>query len=119
MNTEIYDTLVNLIDETCEEVELDDIHPEVNLLTELAVDSLSLVEVVFDIDEKYGIKVPLEDWQDGSSLTSKDQSRFKLCHVVEEIEKLVAAKEAGTQQSEPIYKQHAATVDKEAVVEEE
>lgn len=95
MKQEIYDTIVELIDETCEEVEADQIHPEVNLLSELAVDSLSLLEIVFEIEDRYDIKLGLEQWNDENAREEENQSKFVLSNVIALIEELIEEKTRG------------------------
>ena len=56
-----FDTVAGIIAETSD-VPLDQITPNSHVMKDLEVDSLSFLDITFEIDQKFGIKLPVEDW---------------------------------------------------------
>jgi acyl carrier protein len=45
-------------------VQVGDIHAEINVLSGLGIDSITLLDVTYDIDREFGITLPVERWMD-------------------------------------------------------
>lgn len=56
-----YETVAGIIAETSD-VPLERITPQSHVMKDLEVDSLSFLDIVFEIDQTFGIKLPVEDW---------------------------------------------------------
>lgn len=56
-----YETVAGIIAETSD-VPLEQITPHSHVMKDLDVDSLSFLDIVFEIDQTFGIKLPVEDW---------------------------------------------------------
>jgi acyl carrier protein len=55
-----YETVAGIISSTSD-VPVERITPESHVIKDLAVDSLAFLDITFEIDQKFGIKLPVED----------------------------------------------------------
>ena len=87
-----FDKVADIISEICD-IERDKITPESHVTEDLNVDSLDFLDAVFNIDQDFGIKIPLEDWTQNVNEGKVPGSHyFVLKNFCAEIDKLVAAK---------------------------
>ena len=90
-----FDTVANIITETCDDVPRDNIKPESHAINDLGIDSLDFLDIAFAIDKAFGIKLPIERWtqevNDGEATT---EQYFVLSNLCARIDDLVAAKGA-------------------------
>lgn len=56
-----YETVAGIISSTSD-VPLERITPESHVMKDLEVDSLAFLDITFEIDQAFGIKLPVEDW---------------------------------------------------------
>lgn len=56
-----FETVARIISSTSD-VPLEQITPESHVMKDLAVDSLAFLDIAFEIDQAFGIKLPVEDW---------------------------------------------------------
>jgi acyl carrier protein len=56
-----YETVAGIISSTSD-VPVERITPESHVIKDLAVDSLAFLDITFEIDQTFGIKLPVEDW---------------------------------------------------------
>ena len=56
-----FDIVAKVISETSE-IPLEQITPEAHAIDDLGIDSLDFLDIVFALDKKFGIKIPLERW---------------------------------------------------------
>jgi len=56
-----FDTVADVIADVCD-IERDEIKPETHVINDLGIDSLDFLDVTFDLDKKFGIKIPIEQW---------------------------------------------------------
>ena len=61
MMSSTFDTVANIIAETCD-IPREKIQPESHAIDDLGIDSLDFLDIVFALDKKFGIKIPLERW---------------------------------------------------------
>jgi acyl carrier protein len=59
--SELYRFVVGVLEETCQ-IDGSAVTPSTNLVEELAIDSVDFLDVVYEIDKKYQINLPVEDW---------------------------------------------------------
>jgi acyl carrier protein len=89
-----FDAIADIIAETCN-LERDKINPESNVIDDLDIDSLDFLDVTFAIDQKFGIKLPVERWtKEINEGNAKMGDYFVLGNLVSAIDKLVEAKGA-------------------------
>jgi acyl carrier protein len=89
-----FDTVANIISETCD-IEREKITPESHAIDDLGIDSLDFLDIVFALDKKFGIKIPLEKWtQEVNQGNASVEDYFVLKNLCARIDELVAAKTA-------------------------
>ncbi|MFO1184664.1 MAG: acyl carrier protein [Bauldia sp.] len=89
-----FDTVARVISETSE-IPLEDIKAEHHAIDDLGIDSLDFLDIVFALDKKFGIKIPLEAWtQEVNAGRAKADDYFVLGNLCSRIDELVAAKKA-------------------------
>jgi acyl carrier protein len=92
--TATFDTVAQVIHETSE-IPLDEIKPDAHAIDDLGIDSLDFLDVVFALDKKFGIKIPLEAWtKEVNQGNASVEDYFVLKNLCARIDELVAAKTA-------------------------
>lgn len=56
-----FETVADIISSTSD-VPLESIKPESHIMKDLEVDSLAFLDIAFEIDQRFNIKMPIEDW---------------------------------------------------------
>ncbi len=56
-----FETVAGIISETSD-VPLEQITPESHVIKDLEVDSLAFLDITFEIDKTFDIKLPVEEW---------------------------------------------------------
>ena len=65
------------------------IQPQTNLIDELAIDSIDFMDVTYEIDKKYKIKLPVADWMtEINAGKAKISDYFVMSKLVDRIERL-------------------------------
>jgi acyl carrier protein len=89
-----FDTVAQVIHETSE-IPLSEIKPEAHAIDDLGIDSLDFLDIVFALDKKFGIKIPLEAWtKEVNAGTASVEDYFVLKNLTARIDELVAKKNA-------------------------
>jgi len=87
----VYDEIRELVSATCGIPE-ESIQPETNLIDDLSIDSIDFMDVTYEIDRKYKIKLPVADWMTEINAGQAEIADYfvmrKLC---ERVESMVAA----------------------------
>lgn len=92
--SQVFDEVADII-ATTSEVDRDSIQPESHIVDDLQIDSLDFLDIVFAIDKKFGIKIPVEEWTEEVNSSSVPSERyFVMKNLCAEIEGLIAAKES-------------------------
>ena len=87
-----FKTVSGIIAEICD-ISKDDITLESHVTEDLGVDSLDFLDAVFNIEQTYGITIPMDEWtQQVNDGEVKGSRYFVLGNFCGEVEKLVAAK---------------------------
>jgi acyl carrier protein len=90
-----FDTVAKTIAETSD-VPIENIKPDAHAIDDLGIDSLDFLDIVFALDKKFGIKIPLEQWtQEVNQGKASVEDYFVLKNLCARIDELVAAKSAG------------------------
>lgn len=73
------------------DVPIDDIKPESHVMKDLGVDSLAFLDIAFEIDQTFGIKLPIDDWmQSVNEGKVKSEDFFLVGNLSKNIDRLVA-----------------------------
>ena len=89
-----FETVAKVISDTTE-IPLDQITPDVHTIDDLGIDSLDFLDIVFALDKKFGIKIPLEAWtEEVNEGRASVDDYFVLKNLCARIDELVAAKSA-------------------------
>ncbi len=89
-----FETIADIIAETAN-VDRAKITPEAHVINDLGIDSLDFLDIVFEVDKRFGIKVPVEAWTEQvNSGKAPAEQFFVLGALAERIDELVAAKGA-------------------------
>ena len=92
--TATFDKVADIIAETSE-IDRETITPESHTIDDLGIDSLDFLDIVFALDKKFGIKIPLEAWtEEVNQGRAKVEDYFVLKNLCARIDELVAAKNA-------------------------
>jgi acyl carrier protein len=91
-----FETVAQVIHDTSD-IPLEDIKPDAHAIDDLGIDSLDFLDIVFALDKKFGIKIPLEKWtQEVNKGNASVEDYFVLKNLCARIDELVAAKSATT-----------------------
>jgi len=64
-----------------------------NLMTDLRIDSLDFLDITYEIDKKYGINIPVEEWvEEASGQTEQMQNMFTMRDFLDRVQKLIDEK---------------------------
>ena len=90
-NQETFDVVAEIIVDLSDLSE-GEIKPESHTVNDLGIDSLEFLDIVFDIDKKFGIKMPVEQWiEEVNDGKRDDNDFFVMKNLVVRIEELRAA----------------------------
>jgi acyl carrier protein len=96
MTSQTFDVVAKVISDTSE-IPIDQITPEAHAIDDLGIDSLDFLDIVFALDKKFGIKIPLERWtEEVNQGKAAPEDYFVLKNLVARIDELIAAKSAAT-----------------------
>jgi acyl carrier protein len=91
-----FETVAEILSEICD-LPRDKIRPESHVTEDLGIDSLSFLDAVFSVDQRYDIKIPLEEWtQEVNEGKVRGSRYFVLKNFCAEVDKLIDAKSAAT-----------------------
>ena len=92
--SDVFEEVAQIIS-TTSEVPREDIQPDSHIVDDLQIDSLDFLDIVFAIDKKFGIKIPVEEWTEEVNNANVPSERyFVMKNLCTEIEGLLAAKES-------------------------
>lgn len=88
-----FETIADIIAETAS-VERAKITREAHVINDLGIDSLDFLDIVFEIDKRFGVKVPVEAWTEQvNSGKAPAEQFFVMGNLAQRIEELVTAKQ--------------------------
>lgn len=88
--TTTFETVAAIISSTSD-VPLEKITAESHVMSDLEVDSLAFLDIAFEIDQRFGIKLPIEDWlQNVNEGEVKSGDYFVIGNLCRNIDQLVA-----------------------------
>ena len=89
-----FDAIAEIIADISE-VPREQINEKSHTIDDLSIDSLDFLDIVFAIDKKFGIKVPLETWvKDINENQAPSEDYFVMGNLCTRIDELIAAKTA-------------------------
>ena len=87
-----FETIAGIIAETAN-VDRAKITPTAHVINDLGIDSLDFLDIVFEIDKRFGVKVPVEAWTEQvNSGKAPAEQFFVMGALSQRIDELVAAK---------------------------
>lgn len=89
---QVFDKIEEIILEQCdlEELNIEKIEPDFILNSELGIDSVDFLNVVFDIENEFGISIPIQDWMSNANANSEEgHNLFKMSNFVEAVVELM------------------------------
>ena len=90
-NQETFDAVAEIIADLSD-VDASEVTPDSHTVNDLGIDSLEFLDIVFDIDKKFSIKMPVEQWiEEVNEGTRDDNEFFVMKNLVIRIEELRAA----------------------------
>jgi len=94
LNQETFGTVADIIAEICS-IDRSEVTPDSHAVNDLGIDSLDFLDVTFDIDKKFGIKMPVEQWMEEVNQGNADADEFFVMkNLVARVDELRAAKAA-------------------------
>ena len=88
MNTDILSKLKEIFDEVCD-IDGDELQPSVNVISDLGVDSIDFLDITYEIDKFFKIKLPVEAWMEQINDNKKSLEDFFVVEkLVQHIEQL-------------------------------
>jgi acyl carrier protein len=92
--SDTFDIVAAVIADTSE-IPREEITPDAHAIDDLGIDSLDFLDIVFALDKKFGIKIPLEAWtEEVNEGRASVDDYFLLKNLCARIDELVAAKTA-------------------------
>jgi acyl carrier protein len=83
-----FETVAKIISSTSD-VPLERITPDSHIMKDLEVDSLAFLDVTFEIDQAFGIRLPVEEWLQNAKDGYDGEQYFILRTLCEHIDALV------------------------------
>ncbi|HRY07180.1 MAG TPA: acyl carrier protein [Hyphomicrobiaceae bacterium] len=86
-----FDAVAEIISENTD-VSKDDIKPESHLMRDLGIDSLAFLDLAFEIDQRFSIQMPVEDWMQSVNQGDVQSDEFFIVgNLCRHIDSLVSA----------------------------
>ncbi len=89
-----YDDVKDIFVQICG-LEEGDIAPETNMVSDVTIDSIDFMDATYEIDQKFGIKLPFEAWaadvSDGKPGATDQFELRRICEEVDRLKQLAAA----------------------------
>jgi acyl carrier protein len=86
----MFETVSEIIASTSD-VSVGDIRADSHIMEDLGIDSLAFLDIAFEIEQKFNIKLPIEDWmQTAKESTESSQEILLVGNLCKNIEKIVA-----------------------------
>lgn len=83
-----FETVAQIIS-SASDVPLERITPDSHVMKDLEVDSLAFLDITFEIDQAFGIRLPVEDWLQNAKDGGYDGERYfilsNLCDQIDNI----------------------------------
>jgi acyl carrier protein len=93
-----YEKITALIMQQCDlgDLNIDKIQPDHILNVDLGLDSVDFLNLIFDIESEFEIKIPSEEWMNRASeqASNAEDSVFRLSNFVENVLELVEEQRA-------------------------
>jgi len=83
-----FETVAEIIASTSD-VPIENIKPESHIMKDLGVDSLAFLDIGFEIDQRFSIRMPIEDWMQEVNQGDADSAEYfvvgKLCGRIDDL----------------------------------
>lgn len=90
--SDVFNSVAEIICDVCS-MNAEDIKTESNIVEDLGIDSIDFLDVAYEIEKKYAIKIPVETWMElvNTNKASLDDF-FVMGALVKNLETLIAAR---------------------------
>ena len=85
-----FETVAHIISSTSD-VPIERITPDSHVMKDLEVDSLAFLDITFEIDQAFGIRLPVEDWLQNVKGGYDGDKYFVLCNLCRHIDEIAGA----------------------------
>jgi len=94
---ETFEKIAAIVSEISE-IEVSQITPEKNAVTDLGVDSLDFLDITYEIDQAFGIKMPVQEWSASDEELTEERigELFKIENICDFIDYLVDQAQPGS-----------------------
>jgi acyl carrier protein len=90
--TDLFNTVTDIINKVSG-IDKNTITQDSNLMTDLKIDSLDFLDITYEIDKKYGISIPVEEWvEEANAQTETAQQFFTLSYFLKRVQQLIDEK---------------------------
>ncbi len=81
-------TVAEIISSTSD-IPIENIKPDSHIMKDLGVDSLAFLDIGFEIDQRFSIRMPIEDWMQQVNQGDVDSAEYfvvgKLCRRIDDL----------------------------------
>lgn len=93
MKQETFDKVTKIIADICE-IDAGTIRPDQNAIVDLEIDSLDFLDITFEVDSVFEIKLPVAEWTDTNEEVDEEKLKelFRLENICDYIDYLVEEK---------------------------
>lgn len=90
--SDLFNSMVEIINKISG-IEKSTITLDSNITRDLKIDSLDFLDITYEIDKKYGISIPVEEWvEEANEQTEAAQQMFTLRNFLERVQQLIDMK---------------------------
>lgn len=80
---DIKNTLKKVIVEIVDEVDISSITQDTHLINDLGIDSLEIIDIIYEINQIFNIKIPVEEWME---LVNEGKAKLEDYFVINKLE---------------------------------
>jgi acyl carrier protein len=70
-----FSTIANIISDVSD-LSVEEIKPESDIMEDLGIDSLTFLDIAFEIDQKFQIQLPVEKWMEEVNQGAVDKTKY-------------------------------------------
>lgn len=90
--TELFNAVTEIINKVSG-IDKEKITLDSNLATDLKIDSLDFLDITYEIDKKFGISIPVEEWVEEANAQNSTQQMFTFRHFLDRVQQLIDEKQ--------------------------
>ncbi len=74
-SSETFSTVASIISDVSD-LSVEEIKPDSDMMDDLGIDSLTFLDIAFEIDQKFQIQLPVEKWMEEVNQGSVDKTKY-------------------------------------------